>query len=243
MRFGYILLTLLLIGMILSPVQANTGLTVGPSQLAGSGIVTVTNTGTTPVNVTSDIIQIMVKDGNQVLEKTTITPNINPGTFTLASGESKQVSVGVPENNGYLYGIRFIGSDPGNGTIKTNIAVVVKIASGIPAVVNENLIITPKISPIGLSGIDLPIKYKIDNKGNIPENVTLGNKSKIFYPGDNGVMETQESIPFWYVGFFEVNTDLGKSTVFIFPTWALLIGLIGSAVWILRRKVEFKRKT
>ena len=118
MNRASLILVLLLIFSFISPAIADASITATPpiinatKQNPGTtGIydVTLKNTGTVPLNVSSNTIRIMLKNNNLVFVNSSINMNMDPSNFILQPGESKTVKITLKVPNGIaqLLGIRF----------------------------------------------------------------------------------------------------------------------------------------
>lgn len=160
-----------------------------------------------------------------------------------------------------------------NTQVKQAPAVVVPIKVGYPGPITESLSMTShNVSSILLSLMPGNLVYQVKNNGTVQAKMTnevtvkglfedqkLNSTNGTVYPGDQFTFKSQWTPGFFDMGFYSVDSNIkygrdtqdqnlkSQNTVFVFPTWLILVILIIIAVWILRKKdikspVEIKRR-
>lgn len=243
-RISKILAITLILGLLgaIIPVYA-TGLLATPPQFQykldssnprGSGEVTIKNIGEETVNVTIEKKRILKDDVHLELTDDGIANWItitSPTNFTLAPGQSAQVSftITAPEKYDYNDAVGAIvanavpqttSTQPGI-TVLQGIQLVIPIAVGLPGPIVNSLVITDHSAPqILLSFIPGVFTYQLDNNGTVYANVTgeiklngLLNSATVpietgVYPGDNYTLQTKWTPGFFDFGLYSADTTL-----------------------------------
>jgi hypothetical protein len=243
-RISKIMTITLILGLLgaIVPVYA-TGLLATPPQFqykldssnpTGSGEVTIKNIGEETVNVTIEKKRMLKDDlhleltDDGIADWITIT---SPTNFTLAPGQSAQVSfqITAPEKYDYNDAVGAIvanavpqntASKPGI-TVLQGIQLVIPIAVGLPGSIVNSMEITDHSAPqVLLSFIPCVFTYELNNNGTVYANVTgeiklsgLLNSATVpietgVYPGDNYTLQTNWTPGFFDFGFYSADTTL-----------------------------------
>lgn len=141
-------------------------------------------------------------------------------------------------------------------------ALVVPIKVGYPGPITESLsMVSHNATPILLSLMPGNLVYPVKNNGTVQakmnneltvkgflENKRLKSTNGTVYPGDNYPFKSQWTPGFFDMGFYTVESNIhygrdaqdqnltSKNTVFVFPTWHIILILIVITIWILRKK-------
>lgn len=160
-----------------------------------------------------------------------------------------------------------------NTQITQAAGVVVPIKVGYPGPITESLsMVSHNATPFLLSLMPGNLAYQVKNNGTVQakmtnnitvkglfENQNLNTTNGTVYPGDNYVFKSQWTPGFFDMGFYTVESNIqygreaqdqninSKNTVFVFPTWLIILILVVITVWVLRKKdikspIEIKRR-
>jgi hypothetical protein len=210
----------------------------------------------TPTNFT------LAPGANQVVKYTINIPN----NVNYYDAEGALQIVGIPsqktsENNGF------------SAHITQATALVVPIRVGYPGPITESLsMVSHNASPFLLSLMPGNLVYQVNNNGTVQakmtneitvkglfENQKLNSTNGTAYPGDQFTLKSQWTPGFFDMGFYTVESNINygrdaqdqnltsTNTVFVFPTWLIILILIIITVWVIRKKeikspIEIKRR-
>jgi hypothetical protein len=157
--------------------------------------------------------------------------------------------------------------------VKQAPAVVVPIIVGYPGPIIESLsMISNHASLILLSLMPGNLEYQVKNNGTVQakmsneitvkglfENQNLNTTNGTVFPGDQFTFKSQWTPGFFDMGLYTVESNIkygrdqqdqtlkSQNTIFVFPSWLIVVILAILTVWILRKKdisspIEIKRK-
>ncbi len=151
--------------------------------------------------------------------------------------------------------------------------IVVPIIVGLPGQIVQSLsMVSNHASSVLLSLMPGSLEYKVNNNGTVQanmvnnitvnglfENRNLNTTKATVFPGDNYTIKSQWTPGFFDMGIYSINSNISygrekqnetltsKNTVFVFPSWIILVILVIITGWIIRKKgitspIEIKRK-
>lgn len=148
-----------------------------------------------------------------------------------------------------------------NTQVKQEAAVLVPIIVGFPGQIVESLSLQSQNVPwLLLSLMPGNLEYKVKNNGTVQAKMT--NQITVnglfdtqnftvngtVYPGDENTLKTQWTPGFFDMGLYDVESNISygreqqtqnlqtKSTIFVFPTWLIIIIVIVLVGWQIRKK-------